>query len=248
MIEVKTMIYTSLNNEKIKKIRKLKEKKYRDQTNLFLIEGEHLIKEAYSSNALEEVFLLENTTIDIDIPISYVTKEIMKSLTDVESPSNMIGICKKIEEQQYGNRIVILDDIQDPGNLGTIIRSAVAFQADTIVLGSHTVDLYNPKVIRASQGMIFKINIIRTELAPFIQNLKENHYHILTTSVINGKNIKNLEKNEKIAIIMGNEGNGVSQDLIRLSDEFIYIPMNEQCESLNVAIATSIILYELWGE
>lgn len=108
MIEVKTMIYTSLNNEKIKKIRKLKEKKYRDQTNLFLIEGEHLIKEAYSSNVLEEVFLLENTTIDIDIPISYVTKEIMKSLTDVESPSNMIGICKKIEEQQYGNRIVIL--------------------------------------------------------------------------------------------------------------------------------------------
>lgn len=242
------MVYTSCNNEKIKNLRKLKEKKYRDKMGLFLVEGEHLINEAYHSHVLNEIILLEGMKSNIDVPISYATKEVISSLTDVESPSNMIGICHKKEETEYHDKIVILDDIQDPGNLGTIIRSAVAFHVDTIVISEKTVDLYNPKVIRASQGMIFKINIIRTNLEMFIQNLKQEHYKILTTQVNGGKNIKNLEKIEKVAIIMGNEGNGVCQDILKLSDELIYIPMSKQCESLNVAIATSIILYELWSE
>lgn len=242
------MVYTSLNNEKIKTLKKLKEKKYRDQTNLFLVEGEHLIKEAFSSKVLKEVFCLEGTDIDIDVPIHYASKEVMNSLTHVESPSNMIGVCIKKEEKEYSGNILILDDVQDPGNLGAIIRSAVAFNVDTIVLSNQTVDLYNPKVIRASQGMLFKVNIIRTDLISFIKEIKQKEYHILATQLINGKNIKKLEKTEKLAIIMGNEGKGVSKPLLDLSDEFVYIKMNETCESLNVAVASSIILYELWGE
>lgn len=242
------MLYTSVHNDKIKTLKKLKEKKYRDQTNLFLVEGEHLIKEAFYSNALKEVICLERMDIDINVPIHYASKEVMNCFTNVESPSNMIGVCIKKESKEYSGNILILDDVQDPGNLGAIIRSAVAFHVDTIVLSNQTVDLYNPKVIRASQGMIFKVNIIRTDLISFVEEIKQKGYHILATQLIHGKSIKKLEKKEKIAIIMGNEGKGVSKPLLDLSDEFIYIKMNETCESLNVAVASSIILYELWGE
>lgn len=242
------MVYTSTNNTKIKDLKKLHEKKYRDKNNLFLVEGMHLVKEAYSSNILKEVILLEGETIDIDVPLSFASKEVIKYLSSVDTPQKVIGICTKKENSNLGDKVIALDDIQDPGNLGAIIRSAVAFNIDTIILSNNSVDLYNPKVIRASQGMLFKLNIIRGDLKQFIVNLKDENYKILATSVINGKNIKTIEKNKKLCIIMGNEGNGVSDEILSLSDEFIYIKMNEACESLNVAVATSIILYELGSE
>lgn len=242
------MVYTSTNNTKIKDLKKLHEKKYRDKNNLFLVEGMHLVKEAYSSNILKEVILLEGETIDIDVPLSFASKEVIKYLSSVDTPQKVIGICTKKENSDLGDKVIALDDIQDPGNLGAIIRSAVAFNTDTIILSNNSVDLYNPKVIRASQGMLFKLNIIRGDLKQIIMNLKAENYKILATSVINGKNVKSIEKNKKLCIIMGNEGNGVSDEILNLSDEFIYIKMNEACESLNVAVATSIILYELGSE
>ena len=240
------MLYSSINNEKIKNIKKLNTKKYRDETNLYLVEGEHLVKEAYENNVLEELILLENTNINLDIKTSYVTENILKYISNLDSPNGIIGICKKKKNTLKGNKIVILEDIQDPGNLGTIIRSSVAFNVDTLVLSSNTVDLYNPKVIRATQGMIFKLNIIiENNLEELIKNLKQNNYTIYTTNVKNGNSLKTIEKKDKLAIIMGNEGNGVSDKLNLLADEYLYIDMNKNCESLNVAVATSIILYEL---
>ena len=240
------MLYSSINNEKIKNIKKLNTKKYRDEKNLYLVEGEHLVKEAYENNVLEELILLENTNINLDIKTSYVTENILKYISNLDSPNGIIGICKKKKNTLKGNKIVILEDIQDPGNLGTIIRSSVAFNVDTLVLSSNTVDLYNPKVIRATQGMIFKLNIIiENNLEELIKNLKQNNYTIYTTNVKNGNSLKTIEKKDKLAIIMGNEGNGVSDKLNLLADEYLYIDMNKNCESLNVAVATSIILYEL---
>ena len=237
------MLYSSLENPKIKELKKLKTKKYRDILGKFIIEGEHLINEAYSLGYLEEVYTLEGNDINLDVKVNYVTKEVLKYITDLETPT-IIGVAKKIEEKEIGDKLVILDDIQDPGNLGTIIRSSVAFNIDTIVLSNNSVDLYNDKVIRASQGMIFKINIIRKDVIPFISNIK-NDYHIYGTKVNGGNSLKKIEKQKKFAIIMGNEGKGMSSDLDNLCDEFIYIDMNKECESLNVGVATSIILYEL---
>lgn len=240
------MLYSSVNNEKIKNIKKLNTKKYRDETNLYLVEGEHLIKEAYENNSLEELILLENTNLDIDVKTSYVTKNVLNFISNLDTPNGILGICKKKENTLKGNKIVILEDIQDPGNLGTIIRSSVAFNVDTLVLSSNTVDLYNPKVIRATQGMLFKLNIIiENDLENLIKNLKQNNYTIYTTNVKNGNSLKTIEKKDKVAIIMGNEGSGVSDKLNSLADEYLYIDMNKNCESLNVAVATSIILYEL---
>ncbi len=243
------MTYTSIKNEKIKNLKKLNQKKYRDQEKLFLVEGYHLVEEAYKSGYLKNIILLENTICSFDVPQIFVSLEVMKYLSDVDSPQNIIGVVSKIEEKEdIGNKILVLDDIQDPGNLGTIIRSSVAFGVDTIILSDKTVDLYNSKVIRSSQGMIFKINIIKKDLLEYVSKLKQEHYQILTTNVINGKNIKNLEKKEKICIIMGNEGNGVRKELTLLSDDIIYIKMNKNCESLNVGVATSIILYEIGSD
>ena len=167
----------------------------------------------------------------------------MKHLSTLIVPAKVIGICQKKQNQIKGNKILILDEIQDPGNLGTIIRTAVAFNIDTIILSKDTVDLYSPKVIRASQGMIFKINIVIADIIDAIKNLKEKNYEIIGTKVSSAKNLKSLEKMNKFVIIMGNEGNGVKKEILDLCDKHIYIKMNQNCESLNVAVATSIILF-----
>ena len=239
------MIYTSTDNKKIKELKKLNIKKYRDQSNSFLVEGEHLVLEAYKKGLLEELFLEENTKLDLDVKTSYLSRNVIKFISELDNPSNIIGLCRKVEEKEIGNKVLVLDDIQDPGNFGTIIRSAVAFNIDTIVVSNNTVDLYNSKVIRASQGMLFNINIIRRDLNVFVPELKKEGYQIYATKVNGGKSLKTIEKMEKIAIIMGNEGAGVSDNLMNLADEYLYIDMNSNCESLNVAVATSIILYEL---
>lgn len=240
------MVIESKDNKKIKEYRKLMQKKYRDKYKLYIVEGEHLVKEAYKNNCLKELILEESTKFDINVDKVYGTKDVLKSLSSLDEPYNIIGICEyKKEGNNLGNRILILDGIQDPGNLGTIIRSAVAFNIDTIVLSENTVDLYNSKVLRSAQGMNFNINIIRKDLEKFIIDLKKSNYKIYGTDVINGSNIKNVSINTKYAIIMGNEGNGVSQKLKKLCDDNIYINMNSKCESLNVAVCASIILYEL---
>lgn len=242
------MIITSLNNPTIKEISKLKNKKYRDLTNTYLVEGDHLVEEAYKNNLLTKIILLEDTICNYDIEKIYVTKEVMKKLTELDTPNKIIGIVKKNTPLPIGNKILILDNIQDPGNLGTIIRSSVAFDIDTIVLSPNTVDIYNPKVIRSTQGMIFYTNIITLELKEFINEIKTKNYTIFGTDVRNGKNIKEITLPEKFALVLGNEGQGVSKEIESLCDDNIYIKMSSKCESLNVSVATSILLYEVYNK
>lgn len=239
------MVYTSIENTKIKEIKKLQQKKYRDKNNLFMIEGRHLVLEAYKKGCLRELILEQNEVFPLDVDTLYVTNDVLHYLSGLESVSPVMGVCEKLEETEIGNHVLVLDGIQDPGNLGTIIRSAVAFNIDTIILSDDTVDLYNPKVLRASQGMLFHISILRKRLKEILPILKEKDYPILGTKVTYGKSIKTVEKIEKFVIIMGNEGNGMKEEIQDLCDDFLYIEMNEQCESLNVGVATSIILYEL---
>ncbi len=240
------MLYTSIDNKKIKDLKKLGTKKYRDKMGLFLVEGKHLVLEAYKTGHLKELLLEKDELFPLSVPTNYLSNNVIHYITDVESPGTVFGVCEKPDSQEmYGKRIVILDGIQDPGNLGTIIRSAVAFHADMIILSPNTVDAYNSKVVRSSQGMIFHIPIIGKDLYEVIPELQKQQYKIFGTKVTHGKNIKDLEKSEKFAIIMGNEGQGVEEAILDLCDEYLYIEMDERCESLNVGVATSIILYEL---
>ncbi|MFA5696425.1 MAG: RNA methyltransferase, partial [Bacilli bacterium] len=146
--------------------------------------------------------------------------------------------------QKVGNKVLVLDRIQDPGNLGTILRSASAFNIDTIVISDDSVDLYHPKVIRSTQGIFFNLNIIISNLEVILPVFKKTH-HIIGTDVNNGIDVSQYQFPEAFALIMGNEGSGINTDFQKLCSDFIYIKMNKTCESLNVAIATSIILYEM---
>ena len=239
------MLYSSIENSKIKDINKLKIKKERDKQGLFLIEGKHLIKEANKYHLLKKVLVDESYTLEeeVDAEVMTCSSKVMKFLSELDTPSKVIGVCKKSLGELKGNRILLLDNIQDPGNLGTIIRSSLAFNVDTIVLSKDTVDLYNPKVVRATQGMLFKQNIIVSDLRECLNFLED--YTKYATKVDGGENLDNIKFEDKVAIVMGNEGNGVSNGVLSLCDKYLYIKMNSSVESLNVAVAASIILYEL---
>lgn len=242
--EVKMKI-ESLQNTKVKEWNKLKEKKYRDQQNEFLIEGDHLLKEALKKGVVKEIIAVDPIFKEDILPFYEVTESIMKKLTSQKSPPKVIAVCEKISPNLINGQVCLLDNIQDPGNLGTIIRSAFAFSINTIIISEDTVDLYNEKVIRSSEGMIFHVNIIRGNIKYWINNLKQLGYTTYGTDVTNGINLKKIAFKEKSAIIIGSEGNGMKKEHQKLCDEIIYIPMENNCESLNAAIATSIIFYEM---
>lgn len=238
------MEITSINNEKVKNWKKIHTKKYRDLTNTFLIEGDHLVNEALKRNQVIEIITKQEK--DYNVPIYQVNDKIMKILSSQVSGTDIIAVAKKPMAREIKGNIIILDNIQDPGNMGTILRSAVAFGFDSVIISNDSVDVYNEKVIRSSEGMIFNINIIRTNLESFLKNLNDE-YLIVSTSVTKGKRIKDL-KYRKIAIVIGNEGSGVSPKVNELCDEFVNIKMNESCESLNAAVSASILMYEVSNE
>ncbi|MBR2840867.1 MAG: RNA methyltransferase [Bacilli bacterium] len=241
------MYYESINNKKIKFLNQLKLKKYRDREGMFLVETENLVKEAYNNGYLKELYVREGININLDVETHYISDNVVKYLSDVKSSTGIFGLCNMKKMNLKEGRILVLDSVQDPGNMGTIIRSACAFNIDTIVINDKCADIYSSKVVRSSEGMIFNMNIIKCDLVDFINNIKKSH-KVYGTNVNGGKSLKNVKKNEKFVIIVGNEGNGVSDILLNLADEFLYIPISGKCESLNVSVATGIILYELGGE
>lgn len=233
----------SVNNEKIKRYAKLLDKKYRDKENLYLVSTPHLVLESLKHDVVEQIFLL-NTKPNIYGEVTYVTENVMRKLTSLKNIPEVVAVCQKNEKQAIKGNILLLDGIQDPGNLGTILRSAVAFNIDSVVLGQGTVDLYNEKVLRAAEGMHFKLNIITNDLEKMISKLKQDNYKIIGTKLEEGISLDSYQIPEKYALVMGNEGNGINENIMNLCDEYVYIKMNKTCESLNVGVATSIILYE----
>lgn len=235
------MIITSLKNEKVKYWYNLRNKKFRDQERRFLIEGDHLINEARKQNLVIETISIVDKNADY-----FVTKEIMEKISEQKSISYNAAVVRFIKEDSITGNVLILDGVQDPGNLGTIIRSCIAFGVSNIILSDNSVDLYNSKVIRATEGMIFNINVLRRKLIEFIPIVKNLGYKIVGTDVKNGINIKDINK-ENIAIVMGSEGQGLSNEVKNMCDDFVYIKMDNACESLNVGVATSILLYEVYN-
>lgn len=242
------MVITSLENERIKNLVKLQRKKYRDLEGTYIVEGEHLVGEAYKAGVVLELFVLEGEEFSYDLPVTFVSYEVMKKLTVMETVPKIIALCKKCMCREIiGKRVLLLDEVQDPGNLGTIIRSAVAFNIETIILSENTVDLYNTKVLRSTQGMYNYVNIIRMKSTNAISNLKELGITIYGTNVDCGVDVRSLSNDDKksFCLVMGNEGNGVRLEIQEMCDKNLYIKMNENVESLNVGVACSILLYEL---
>lgn len=233
----------SLTNSHVKKWCKLNSKKYRDETGLFLVEGDHLLKEALKKGNVVEIIATEKCWQKENIPFYEVTEAILKKISSQASSTNVLAVCKRETEKEIKGNVCILDSIQDPGNLGTIIRSCVAFSIDTLIVSPNTVDVWNEKTIRASEGMLFHLNIIKKDLQKIVEELHDKGYTIYGTNVKEGTSLKDIHPKNNYAIIMGNEGSGVNLSLQKKCDKVITIPINPDCESLNVGIATSIILY-----
>lgn len=240
------MLITSKDNSRVKEIRKLFNKKYSNEMGLFVIDGENLIDEAIKNNLLVELYVLEGVNCKYDFEYNTLTSEVMKSITDMKSVPRYIGVSKYSSKNILGYKIVLLDDIQDPGNAGTIIRNCVAFGIDTVVFSKNSVSPYNEKVLRSTGGMIFNINIIIDELDSVIDEVKNRGISLIGTSLHTDTYLEDFEKSDKFAIIFGNEGNGVKDALLDKCDKLIKICMSEDCESLNVGVSTGIVLYHMF--
>lgn len=235
----------SLNNELIKKVCKLKDKKERYKRQEFIVEGYHLVEEAYKKQFLKTIFTTDNS-VKINVESYFVTKDIIKKLSSTMTPQGIIGVCKMKESADIiGNHYLLLDNVSDPGNLGTLIRSSIGFGIDTIILSNDSVDIYNEKVMRSTQGAIFNANILYSDLPSVIKRLKEQQVTIIGTSLQSSVDLKEISNLSKYAIVLGNEAKGVRKDILDLTDVNVKIRISEQLESLNVAVAGSIVMYYL---
>lgn len=240
------MLITSRDNSRIKHIRKLLDKKNSINEKLFVIEGENLVEEAIKNNLLVELYIQEGEVNRFNFECNYVTSDVMKSISNLSSTSRIVGISKFINKNELGEKVVLLDDIQDPGNAGTIIRSAVAFGIDTIVFSKKSVSPYNEKVLRSTGGMIYNINVLIDDLENVIDKLKKQNIIVIGTSLASSTSLDNINNKDKYGIVFGNEGNGISNKILQLCDTNVKIDMTSKCESLNVGVSAGIVLYHLY--
>ena len=251
---------TSKDNEFIKHIKKLKDKKYRDLSNEYIIEGIKLIEEAIQENAkIKQIVICEecSKTYGIDKNLMYeiakyecvyVSENIFSTITEVKNPQGILAIIEKQNNEKQidydDDIIVLLDDVQDPGNLGTILRTVDSIGLKQILVSKGTADCYNPKVVRSTMGAIFRVKIIECDnLEKTIKEIKKHKFKLTVTSLQAEKTIYDIDYKKRV-IVVGNEANGVEQYIQEMADDKIKIPMLGKTESLNASVATGIVLYE----
>lgn len=233
----------SVNNEKVKYFKRLRDKKYILEEKKYIVESEHLVEEAYKSGLLLEVITSKSDT-NYDVKTTLVSEKVLKSISLLPSVPNIMGVVKYKEDNEIiGKKIVLLDNVQDPGNVGTIIRSALAFNVDTVILSNDSVNLFNDKMIRSSEGTIFKMNVIKMDLRSAIEKIHSLGIKVYYADMNGTIDLDNAKIND-YALVLGSEGKGISDYIKELSDESINIPMNNLCESLNVSVTGGIIMYK----
>lgn len=251
---------SSKENELIKHIKKLKDKKERDISNEYLIEGIKLIQEAIQENVnIKQIIICDDCDKTESMPKDlmyeiakydciYVTKKIFKYISEVQEPQGILAIVEKNninKDIDYSQDIIVaLNDVQDPGNLGTILRTVDSVGVTQILVSKGTADSYNPKVVRSTMGAIFRIKIIECEdLEKTLKEIRKHKFKIVVTSLQTENSIYDINYNKKI-IVIGNEAKGVEKNIQEIADEKIKIPMIGKTESLNASVATGIVLYE----
>ena len=243
-----------LTNNEIKFIKSLQFKKYRDKNSLFIVEGEKVVNELIESDFLIEKIYGTNDWYDInfskiDNDLFYkVSPKELKRISSLKSPNNVLAVVQKrdlpINFNALGKITLVLDNLQDPGNLGTIIRSSHWFNVSNIICSKNTVDVYNPKVIQSTMGSLFKLNIYYEDLVPFLESCKKSHE--ICGAFLDGVDCKLIKSKSNLILIVGNESKGISSEVSKIVTQKITInKKSEDIDSLNVSTATSILLYEL---
>ena len=246
---------TSCQNNKISEVAKLKISKHRKNSKLFCAEGFKLTRELISCGfEIVYCFVHENCDISklpkqIDTDLVYVVNDsVMKKISDMSTSPEIVTVAKEKQADYVldnENFILALDAIQDPSNLGAILRSAEAFGVNTILLGEGCCDAFSPKTLRGAMGSVFRLNLVTVNLLNVLENYKDSGYDIIGAGLDrNYKTVDKLSQSEKKLLIIGNEGNGISKPVMDLCDFGIFIPMSGKNESLNAAVAASIIMWE----
>ena len=253
-------IISSKDNEIVKNIKKLKEKKYRDLENKFIVEGIKLVEEAIQENAdIKQIVVCDDDVQEGNLSKEYmykiakydciyVTAKVFQVLSDVKTPQGILAVIEKKNTNttlDFSQDIIIaLDDIQDPGNLGTILRTVDSAGLNQIILSKNSADAFNPKVVRSTMGAIFRVNIIIAEnLEEMLKQAQKNKFEIMVTSLDTQNSIYDIKFKNKV-IVIGNEANGVSKPIQDMADKKVKIPMLGKTESLNASVAASIMIYE----
>ena len=250
-------IIESAKNPKVKQWKKLQKKKEREATKTFLIEGFHLVEEALKiDNLVEDIIISDKETMPSDWKTDYVNlysvpNDVLKAISETETPQGVIAICKMQDDLEVNvstnSKILMLDHVQDPGNVGTMIRTAEAAGIDLIVLGDGCADIYNGKVIRSTQGAMFHLPIVQGSLNEWVEKCKSKQIPVFGTALENGVSYTEVDPPKSFALIVGNEGKGMAKELLSQTDQNLYIPIYGKSESLNVGIAAGILMYYLRG-
>ncbi|MDN4072661.1 TrmH family RNA methyltransferase [Fictibacillus terranigra] len=244
----------SEQNASIKQWKKLYTRKERDKSGQFIIEGPHLIEEAINHNVqiahliVEESYRLPAEWEHMRLDPWIVTKKIMGMLSDTEHPQGVLAICRMSSNElqiKAGGKYLFVDGVQDPGNLGTIIRTADASGLDGVVLGEGTVDVYNSKVLRSTQGSLFHLPVVKGKLEEWMDECKQMEVPVYVSALKGAQSLHDVNSSGSFALVVGNEGSGVRTEIMVSADQLVYIPMFGNAESLNVAVAAGIMLYEL---
>lgn len=235
---------TSKENPKYKMWSKLSQKKYRQKEQLFLVEGEHLIIEAKKAGVLVDVLVCEGISFNIDAPVTYVSKPLFEKLASTVTTAGIMAVCRLlVQTVKKNDRLLLVDGVRDPGNLGTLIRSALAFGFDGVILSHDTVDIYNEKVVRATQGALFGIAISRRNLVEYVSHLQTLDVVVYAATLSHDvKLIGDVALADSMAFVVGNEGAGICETLEELCDGNVAIEMSSAVESLNVGVAGSILM------
>ena len=245
---------TSKTNELIKHVKSLHQKKFRDEYKEYFVEGVKLINEAISENKeirkiliCDELLREEFSIPSEDSVVEYVAKNVFEYVSDTQSPQGILAVIKmgEFKGEVCENTVFALDDLQDPGNLGTILRSLDSAGINTLLLSKDTVDLYNPKVIRSTMGAIFRVKVLdNLDLKEELLKLKKAGYKVVITSLDTNEMHYNLNFSDRLVIVIGNEAKGVKKEIQDLADIKVKIPMLGRTESLNASVAASVIAYE----
>lgn len=237
----------SVNNPKIVYFTKLRNSKYIKEEKKYIVEGENLVEEAYKAGLLETIIRDKDYISNYDVNEIIVRKNCLNKISLLKTSPSIMGVVKlKQNTQIIGDKILILDDVQDPGNVGTMIRSALAFNVSTVILSFNSANIFNDKVIRSSEGAIFKVNVITMDLQEALKKIKEKNIDIFYADMHAKEEIDEVNE-KKYALIMGSEGKGISEISKKYANRSIRIEMNEQLESLNVSVSASIIMHKLRG-
>ena len=235
----------SVNNKEVVFLSKLRDTKSIKENKMYIVETPHLVEEAYKAGVLLKVITSDETLNTYNVPTVLMNQKCMEKISTLKTPPTVMGLVSLKENKEIkGKRIIILDNVQDPGNVGTIIRSALAFNVDTVILSNDSVNIFNEKLVRSSEGNIFKMNVVTMDTIEAIKKIKEMNIDVYYADMFGKEEISKV-KASSYALVMGSEGKGISDKVKNECTKSIRIEMNENTESLNVAVASSIIMYSL---